>query len=77
MNNKITQMYAFVILDDGLGHGNEGIPAIQLGAMACPMVGADMERVDDLRDTAKKLAAETGMKIELRKFTGYEVLEEF
>lgn len=74
MPDKITEMYAYVVLDDGLGKGNEGIPAMRVGDMTFPMVGADMARMECLRPYAEKLVKE-GQKIELRKFRLGEVLE--
>ncbi len=77
MSKKITEMYAFVILDDGMGKGDEGIPALSLPGIPfpMPMVGADMERVESL----KKAATEAGLaqhgKIEIRRFTNMEVVE--
>ncbi len=74
MNDKITEMYAFVVIDDGMGQGNEGIPALSLNGMAMPMVGADMARVDSLRKIAQEMTLDHG-RIELRKFTSMEVVE--
>lgn len=74
MPDKITEMYAFVLLDDNLGKGDEGVSVIRLGDMAFPMVAADMESMESLRPYAEKLANE-GSKIELRKFRLGEVLE--
>lgn len=75
MPDKINEMFAYVITDDGLGKGDEGIPAIQLNEMAYPLVGADMERMVSLREAANSIAKTKGAVIELRKFTEMEVLE--
>lgn len=75
MNKKITEMYAFVILNDGLGQGDEGIPAFKMGNMSMPLTGADMERIDSIRPIAQDAANSSGSKIELRHWTQMEVLE--
>lgn len=74
MENKITEMYAFVVIDDGMGQGNEGIPALRINGMAMPMVGADMARVNSLRKIAQDMTEDHG-RIELRKFTSMEIVE--
>lgn len=74
MADKITEMYAFVILDDGLGKGNEGIPAFEKNGLIHPLVGADMARIESLRPHAQKLV-DKGFQVEIRKFTNMEVLE--
>jgi len=69
---KIDQMFAFVVLDED---GDEGIPALQLGDMAFPMVGADMERMEALRPHAEHLSKTLGKKITLKHFTTCTDLE--
>lgn len=56
MNGKvrIERMYAYIVLDDD---GTEGIPAVTApNGLVLPMVGADMERMNQLRPQAEKAA---------------------
>jgi hypothetical protein len=46
MVHKIDEMFAFIVTEDD---GSEGIPAVEMGGMAFPLVGADIERIDSLR----------------------------
>lgn len=68
---RIEEMFAFVCVDDD---GTEGIPAIQVGGMAMPLVGADMKRVESLRPIANEMAR-SGKKITIVKFTNRIELE--
>lgn len=73
---RIEQMYAFVVEDER--DNMEGIPAIMSKTGALPMVGADMERVEDLRPAAEKMAKHLGKPITLLRFevrTEVEVIE--
>ena len=76
MADKVTEMFAFVILDDGYGKCDEGIPAFNLNGIAMPLVGADMLRMNSLRPLVKQLTR-NGSIVELRKFTQMEVIEVF
>lgn len=70
---RIEQMYAFVVVDDD---GTEGIPAFGTpDGTAMPMVGADIERVDQLRPIAQAMARQLGKPIEVLLFTGRESVE--
>lgn len=63
---KIEQMFAFVIVDDD---GTEGIPAFQgPNGMAMPMVGADLERVESLRPIAEDMAKQLNKDVTLAVF---------
>lgn len=74
---RIEQMYAFVMLDPA--DNTEGIPAFQgPDGMMMPMVGADMERVEQLRPIAEQMARVSGGKVTLCRFevrTELEVIE--
>jgi len=69
---RITEMYAFVIIDED---GTEGIPAFQAGDTAMPMVGADTARVDQLRPIAQHIASQISKPIEVIRFTVRESVE--
>lgn len=73
--HRIDEMWAWVQFDPV--DGNEGIPAIDLGGLAMPMVGADLDMVMGHRDIALRIAKETGRKVELRRFREMTVLEVF
>jgi hypothetical protein len=68
----IDELYAFVAVDDD---GNEGIAAFLKDGVWYPMVGADMERIDDLRPRAKKVAELGGVLIKLCKFSARDEVE--
>ena len=75
MNGKdrINEMYAFVVVDDD---GTEGIPALRsVNGVAMPLVGADLDRIADLRPFAQDLAQRLGKPIDLIRFTVREHLE--
>lgn len=65
----ITELFAFVALDDF--DGNEGVMAFHDGNSDTwiPMIGADMARVEDLIPLAEKIEKETGAKFEIRHFS--------
>lgn len=70
---RIDEVYAFVCVDDD---DTEGIPAMRIGDMGYPMVGADMARVEDLRPAAQQIA-DMGKKVTLVKFSVREEIEVF
>lgn len=73
---RIEQMYAFVMLDPA--DNTEGVPAFEgPGGMAMPMLGADRERVDQLRPLAQELARTHSAKITLCRFEVRTELETF
>ena len=74
---RIEQMYAFVALDPE--DNTEGVVAMgPMDGVMLPLVGADMERVEQLRPIAQALATRGDMKITLCRFeirTELEVIE--
>lgn len=66
---RIEEMYAFVVLDPA--DNTEGV----IAAGGLPLVGADMEMVDKLRDTAQFLADMNKMEIMVLKFSVREQLD--
>lgn len=70
---KITELFAFIAED---GPEDEGIVAMKVGDMMMPMVGADMERVESLREIAVHIGKIYNQKIILAKFTVRTDLEE-
>lgn len=73
--DRIEELYAFVIMDDG--DGNEGVPAITLTPdMMVPMMGADLDRIESLRPIAQQMARMRGAPVELRVWHGpYDLVE--
>lgn len=60
--DRIDQMYAFVVVD---ADGTEGVVGFRTGEDSwMPMVGADLERVEQLRPIAQNLA--TMMRKEIK-----------
>lgn len=76
MSKKIIEeMYAFISKDSD---GSEGVIAMKVGDTFFPLVGADMERMDSLRNTAFNIGKITNKPIRLLKFklVSYEVIDE-
>ena len=77
---RIEEMFAFVVLDDD---GTEGVPAVTVnmgpyeGDMSFPLLGADMARIESLRPHAVRLSKQMGKKVTLCKFTNREEMEVF
>lgn len=67
----IDKMFAF-IANDGK---DEGLVGAQFGATLLPLVAADMERVESLRDVACQIAETTGKTISIVEFSTRRVLE--
>lgn len=70
---RVTELYAYVVADSG--PDDEGIPAFASAHGPMPMVGADMERADQLRPMAQVMAEQFGKPITLIRSTGIEVVE--
>lgn len=76
---RIDHLYAFIVLDSD---GTEGVPAMFMppneaipGFHLLPLMGADMTRIDQLRQFVKSDPMLKGKKITLAKFTHREELE--
>ena len=71
----ITVIHAVVQVDED---GNEGIAGIgEAGVMMLPLVVGYPRLVPMLREAAKKVAKQTGKKLQLVRFTVREDLESF
>ena len=68
---KITEMYCFAVED---GEGGEGIPAILMGDVNMPLVGADLERMKSWLPLVKASLAPLG-KVRLYRFTTQEEID--
>lgn len=71
---KILRLYAYLAEE---GPDDEGVVAMKVGDTWVPMMGADMKRMESLRDIAQGISTATGKKIILAKFqarTDYEVI---
>jgi hypothetical protein len=69
----IEEISAYISVDED---GVEGVLAFHEGDMWYPMIGADIARNESMRVWAYKIAAVTGVKICLVKFSNREVMEE-
>jgi len=76
---RIEEMYAFIVEDTG--PDDEGVIAIQSmegegkRILWLPLVGADMARVNSLRDIAQGIGQKTGKKVTLAYFSNRQDLE--
>ena len=69
---RIEEMYAFVTEDSG--PDDEGVIGMNTGSRWLPMVGADMARVESLKPIAEAIAAKTGKKVKILRFSHREDL---
>jgi len=76
---RIEEMYAFIAADTG--PDDEGLIAVpsetdQDGTSVwLPLIGADMERVDSLRELARGIGREAGTKVTLVRFSNRQDVE--
>jgi hypothetical protein len=69
---RIEKIYAWICRDDD---DSEGIPAIQIGEVAYPLIGADLERIESYRPFAEAIR-KSGKPIKLVEFKEMVTLEE-
>jgi hypothetical protein len=65
MSLKITELFAFVTLDE---EGDEGLMGFHTPDGWVPMIGADMARISDLQIMADNISRKTGIVYTLKKF---------
>lgn len=72
---RITELYAWVVADSG--PDDEGVPAFMdpLTGTWLPMMGADMERAESLREHAVGIARTFGKQVKLVRSLGLETVE--
>lgn len=72
---RVTELYAWVVADTG--PDDEGVPAFldPVSFVWMPMMGADLERAQQLRPMAETLVSIYGKPIKLIRSTGIEVVE--
>lgn len=68
---KITEVWAWICTE---ADGGEGIPVIKLGDLLYPLIGADLERLEQLEPYALSVAEEHARPIKLVKFTTMELV---
>lgn len=73
----IHTVYAYVVVHDS---GDEAIPALTLpgpdgGVVMMPLIGADLERMTNLRRYALEVSKASGKPIKLARFTQREDME--
>ena len=71
---RIDQMYAFVAIDPQ--DNTEGVISIEEGGTIFPLVGADMERVEQLRPLALGIAELYKTSVMLLRFSTREEVEQ-
>jgi hypothetical protein len=70
---KIERLYAWVATEPD---GGEGVCSMLLGGVQMPLIGADMARVESLRDHAAFVARMSGYPVRLVEFSARKVLRE-
>ncbi|HEY2249643.1 MAG TPA: hypothetical protein VGH74_01235 [Planctomycetaceae bacterium] len=68
---RIDEMFVFVV-DEGKG---EGVPAMQVGQVWMPLVGADKFAVENMRACAQHICNEMKQPMKLLHFSTRTVLE--
>jgi len=63
---KIEEIYAYICEEEP---GEEGLIAERIMGTWIPFVGADMERMESLREMAELIAKGSGKKVTLVKFS--------
>lgn len=69
---KIEKMFAFITEDKP---GSEGVIATLIDNYWMPLVGADMKRVESLRDIAQATANRTGKEVTLLEFSVRKIID--
>jgi len=72
MNKTITEITAWICTETD---GTEGIPAVLTSGIWMPLIGADAERIEALRQHAVDVAKKQGVKLKLVRFSNMEVIE--
>jgi hypothetical protein len=67
---RIEQLWAIVSVD--AQDGNEGVCAAMIGGVIMPLIAADEKRLEQIVPIAKEVAAETGTKFKLVRFSNRE-----
>lgn len=71
---RVTELFAYVIADTD--EDDEGVPAFAgPDGMWMPMVGANAERAESLREFAQQIATDMGKPVKLLRSTGLELVE--
>lgn len=76
MADKITELYAWIALDDQTGDDSEGIIGGTVGGIMLPLVYSRPHLAAPMRAVAVDIQrTKPGIKLELRKFTLVEVTD--
>jgi hypothetical protein len=71
---RMEKLWAFVRVDED---GDEGLIGLHGPGGPMPMVGADWTRVEQLKELVGRLAAQDGIRVELREFSTMRTVEVF
>lgn len=66
---RINQVFVFVIVDED---GTEGVPAVIENGTLMPLMGADMARVDSLKELVMRDPMFRGRRITIKRFSHRE-----
>lgn len=62
---RIEKVFAFVVVDTD---GTEGVPAVKVGPMVLPLLGADLKRIESLMPIVKNWVMENNRPVTLYVF---------
>lgn len=80
---KIEEIFAYIAEDNGPEDegvvatimGGASLGGVSVGGVSMPLIGADISRIDSLREIAKDIATKSGKTIRLCKFSVREIVE--
>lgn len=71
--DRVDALYCVLAIQDG----KEGLPAVQTHGVMMPLIGADINNLDTLRQYARTIASgEEGVTCQIVKFCNRELIEE-
>lgn len=70
---RINEIYVFAMIEEATDI--EGVPAITVGKMVMPLIAADPERIEALKQIARGIERDKGVKPKLLKFSVREEVE--
>lgn len=73
MNKSINKMFAFLAENED----GEGLIAMNIEGAYVPFIGGDMERINSLKDHARRVSSETGKNVHLVVYENRRIVETY